>query len=115
MIITLLIICTAAGVAATWASRDVSIMAPLVLAGVIWMSGVLMINKGIKAMSAPVDEPSGLISLGMITILTGLAMSTSLALGRLLRGRVSTLMAGLIGGGLTLICMVFFYVMAVGI
>lgn len=115
MIITLIIISTAAGFAAAWASREVSIGILIAMAGAVWVAGVLLINKGINDMSAPVNEPQGLVSLGMILILTGLAMSTSLALGRLMRGKVSTLLAGLMGGGLTLICMVFFYAMAVGI
>lgn len=114
MIITFIII-VAAGFAAAWASREVSIGVLIAMAGAVWVAGVLLINKGINAMSAPVDEPSGLISLGMILILAGLALSTSLAVGRLLRGKVSQLMAGLIGGGLTLLCIVLFYGVAIGV
>jgi hypothetical protein len=115
MIVTLIIMSAAAGFAAAWASKPVSLGILIAMAGAVWIAGVLLINKGINDMSAPVDAPSGLVSLGMILILTGLALSTALALGRLMRGKVSTLMAGLIGGGLTLICMSFFYVMAVGL
>jgi hypothetical protein len=115
MIITLLIISTAAAFAAAWASKQVSIGILIAMAGAVWVAGVLLINKGITDMSAPVEQPSGLVSLGMILILTGLAMSTALAVGRLLRGKLQPLYVGFIGGGLTLICMMFFYAVAIGI
>lgn len=115
MIVTLLIISAAAGFAAAWAAREVGIGILIAMAGAVWVAGVLLINKGIGQMTAPVDAPQGLVSLGMILILTGLAMSTSLAVGRLLRGKVTPLIAGLIGFALTLGCIVFFYVVAIGV
>ncbi len=115
MIVTLSIISAAAGFAAAWAAREVGIGILIAMAGAVWVAGVLLINKGIGQMSAPVDEPQGLVSLGMTLILTGLAMSTSLAVGRLLRGKVRPLYAGLIGAGLTLASLVLFYVVAIGL
>jgi hypothetical protein len=84
------------------------------MAGAVWVAGVMLINKGTKDLSAPVEQASGLISLGMTLILLGLAMSTALAIGRLLRGRVKPLTAGLVGGGTTLCCLVAFYAVALG-
>lgn len=113
MIVTLLIISTAAGFAAAWASRPVGIGILIAMAGAVWVAGVLLINRGMTDASVNGELTSGLVTLGITLILTGLAMSTALAVGRLLRGRVQTLTAGLIGGGLTLCCMVFFYTIAI--
>ena len=115
MILTLLVISAAAGFAAAWASKPVSIGILIAMAGAVWVAGVLMINKGVGDLSVSGETTSGFVTLGMTLIFTGLAMSTALAIGRLLRGKVQTLTAGLIGGGLTLCCMVFFYTVAIGV
>lgn len=115
MILHLIIISAASGLAAAYAARPVGLILPFGLAGIIWISGVLVINRGIGQMSAPVDAPQGLISLGILLILTGLAMATSLAVGRLLRGKARVWVAGLIGAALTLASLAIFYITAFGI
>lgn len=114
MIWTLLTLSGAAGFAGAWASRAERFGFLLVLCGGVWVSGVLLINKGTKDRSVDPSQVSGLIDLGMTLILLGLAMATAIALGRLMRGRVRPVIAGLVGAGVTLFSLMAFYGLTFG-
>ncbi|MEP5761055.1 MAG: hypothetical protein ABJ327_17415, partial [Litoreibacter sp.] len=99
MILTLLIISSAAGFAAAYASKADRIGWVLGASGVVWVAGVLFINKGTKETFITEQTVSGSVSgtvnLGILLILMGLALSTALAIGRLMRGRATPMISGL--------------------